>query len=67
MTVHLTKRVEVYCSDNQSSIYVEQENEFEGVDISFGEAWTGGKPFSTSVSKDVAKSLVRALQEVLEE
>ena len=67
MTVHLTKRVEVYCDDNQSSIFVEQENEFDGVDIVLGEAWTGDKPFSTTLSKEVAKGLVEALQEVLEE
>ena len=61
MAKHLTKRIEIFCEVNQSSIYVEQDLEFGGVNLVFGEAW--GK-HETTLDTEMAESLIKALKEI---
>ncbi|UZV41129.1 hypothetical protein vBVpaMR16F_63 [Vibrio phage vB_VpaM_R16F] len=65
MTIHLTKRVEIYCSDEDDSCYIEQDKEFDGIEITFGKSWVGEQQPRISISKEMASKLVEALEEIL--
>lgn len=68
MTVHITKRLEIYDADEQASWFVEEENEFEGVDIKIGPPWVkGSEEVEVSISKEFAKQLVLSLNEIIGE
>lgn len=68
MTVHITKRLEIYCEDNQASIYVEQDKEFGNLELIVSEVFAGGaEPTRVSISKEVAEGLITTLTEGLED
>ncbi len=68
MTVHITKRLEIYDADEQSSWFVEEENEFGSVDIKIGAPWVKGEfEVEVTVSKEFAKQLVVSLNEIIGE
>jgi len=69
MTTHTTKHFEIYCRDNDVSISVEQDKEFNIVELKIGKSWhnTGEVSEAGSLNKEILLKVVQSLQEIAEE
>ncbi|AUR87447.1 hypothetical protein NVP1101O_036 [Vibrio phage 1.101.O._10N.261.45.C6] len=69
MTVHTTNRVEIYCDDNQDSIFVEQEKEFNTIELKIGKSWqnTGDYLEIDGLDKELALQLSQSIIKLAED
>ncbi|AUR86236.1 hypothetical protein NVP1084O_029 [Vibrio phage 1.084.O._10N.261.49.F5] len=69
MTVHATNRVEIYCDNNQDSIFVEQEKEFNTIELKIGKSWqnTGDYLEICGLDKEMVLQLANTIIKLVEE